>query len=376
MTIPIVPGPFSFLANLGGAAQAYGEGKQKHKKEAWDRLQFMFKGIQEGEISPSVVKSPLFMSLVKDSGMQDFDPESITPAPTSMLRRAQGEEIQSALPGLSTAGKRQLASTGQLPTASAEAKEGADARAQSIRGTVLGQELSPEQQAQVAGVSSATTAQAAAQGAQDPTLLSSAYRVVADLFRQNGGKMPTPEEAFQHGSANDLRAQAFGDQLNQPYYAAAIQQLSDEQEKLKIAHESAAARAQGNLIDVVQKNLTPQMQVLQDRIDARLSDSKAKESQLTPMARYSNPTPRDTQILADIELNRQANARDNADLEAMRRQAQQVMAPRVTQQGGQPEGTLAERRNEYDRRAKAIKDNPNDPRVRGKTVEQLIGPRP
>jgi len=48
----------------------------------------------------------------------------------------------------------------------------------------------------------------------------------------------------------------------------------------------------------------------------------------------------------------------------------------VTKSGGQPEGTLAQRRLEWDRRSKAIKDRPNDPRVKGKTVEQLIGPRP
>jgi hypothetical protein len=357
MTIPIVPGPFSFLSNLGQAAENYAGGRDKFKQEAWDRLQFLFKGIQTGDVAPSVVKSPLFQSLLKDSGLHDFNPADVTPAPLSQLRTAQAGEIEAALPGLTPAGRRTLAATGQLPTASAEAKEGADTRAQSIRGQVLGQELTPEQQAAVAGVPSGTTAQAGAQGAQDPVLLGSAYRVVTDLINKNGGKVPTPQEAHEYGRTQDIRARAFGDQLNEPYYGAAIQQYLDEQRKLKAQEEAARARAAASL-DVVQKNLTPQMQALQDRIDARIKANQSLQSSLSPLAKYGQPSDADKAILAQITQNNQANDRDNADIENYRRQAQQVIAPRVTAQGGAPEGNIAKRRQAWDRAAAFIRQHP------------------
>lgn len=262
MTIPVMPGPFSFLANLGqagGAAfQAAERDRQKRTDEDWNFVDYLFKAAKLRN-DPSILASPQAMEAYSRLGIS---PPSPKPTAEEQIGDIQGRFLadqetpgfQMPIPGLigptpsinvkPTGG---FISTGQrmaagLPLKSAIEREetvapvvnraeGAKAQLGAATDTALlpGAELS---------------AIANQQGEQDKTFNEAADRIVLDRFIANGFTLPTPEEAFAAGQT-DPRLADFSTAMTQPYYGAAIARLQDRLAVLDIQRMAANARAMG-----------------------------------------------------------------------------------------------------------------------------------
>jgi hypothetical protein len=388
MTVPIVPGPFSFLENIGKGVEKYAAGKEYYRRtkreeefqdrqESFKQLGFLFSGIQSGDIDTKVVKSPLFMQLIAKSGLGEGFGENVVPSPAAETRKVVAGAIPEAAAALTPTGRGIAAATGKLPTPTEQATAEGDVAAAGIRTKKLTGPLTGSQEEIVSGVPGAETASAGVQGAQDPTLTNVADRVVRDLYIKLG-RLPTPAEAHQYGSTQDIRAKPFGAELNEPYYGSAI-------ERQRAALDAAAtARISAQNRGLAGQNVLPDIRGQQDQLRQRIANRSSENEALRKTLKFATlPGIQESEIpvaelqaLQKIAENEQATTVDQATLTGLTQQAGQVIAPRVGRSEGEPEASLAKRRLEWDRRAKIIKDHPNDPRVKGQTVIQLIGPRP
>lgn len=391
MTIPIVPGPFSFLDTLGKGIAAYGTGREDYRQrqrkesqedraEALKQVGTIFDAVQRNELTTSALKSPFFLNMLKRSGIaESFSPENVAAKPEEQVREAQSGYLSSVLgPQGDPTERAQVLAAGRPVSRSEAATERAGAAVGGLKAAAVEGPLTPTQTSALTGVPTPATAEAADQTAQNPELGGIAKRSVRDLYTRLG-RIPTIDEVKAHVQT-DLRAKPFKNELTDPFLGNAIRDLQAElaeEETKRIAAETRRDAASQNVV----KDITSQQGELRQRMTARQQENENLRKSLSPFATIpgadmSKLSEQDRQNLAKIQANEAANAKDQETLTGLNQQAQQVIAPRVTKSGGAPEGTLAERRNEWDRRAKAIKDHPNDPRVKGKKVEDLIGARP
>ena len=111
MTIPIIPGPFSFIAELGkgvGTAFQTAENQkrvlrgqaQEDRAEALKQVGVIFDAVQNNQMTANTLKSPFFQELIKRSGLaEQFDPANVAAKPSDQI--AEGHRLKpdsSALP--------------------------------------------------------------------------------------------------------------------------------------------------------------------------------------------------------------------------------------------------------------------------------------
>lgn len=274
MTIPITPGPWSFLANIGQGIANYGEGKAKFRAEKMKQVGTIFEAVQNNELSANVLKSPFFQSLIKDSGIgEQFSPDFVAPKPTETLARGQEEALGQVLPQIlnpSAQGpedqfaRQQLASQGTIATAPQRAKAREDmARSTTVAKTI--EEGGPAGRA-AAGVQSTQVAQAAEQAAIQPIVQSAAGRSVDASLSTLKIDRITPENIANISDAawglaqSDAASKGYtlDESLTRPYIDAAIQARVRAQEEMdvkRIAAENAGGGAsqQNRLIDFYQR---------------------------------------------------------------------------------------------------------------------------
>jgi hypothetical protein len=262
MTLPIVPGPFSFLAQLGQAGgEAFAAAERdrvKKRKEDQDRLNQMIELRGQGLLAPDAFGTPEAMSLYKRLGVLPVSSEA---TPDEQIRKLRGEFISSSqqpdnkinLP-IASLGIGGVDQQLQLP---------ATARFTDDQRRLIGQpstdELAIERakgevaRAQIPEVGTTTAAEQLS--TQDTQFNQQADRIVADLFTATG-KMPTDVEAFQ-AAQSDARYQKFGSRkITQPYFGDAIQRLKDRLANQETARLGARARylgASGEGLDDVDK---------------------------------------------------------------------------------------------------------------------------
>lgn len=149
MTIPIIPGPFSFLGEAGAALGEYGAVKEEHRryvqKQAADALANLERLTQLGILRADVYGSPDVQHLAQVAGVP-IPAGSIAPQPKEALNKRAVGVIQ----GLSDTG---VAMASGLPTPAGQARE-------EIAGKVLTGPLTTGQESAVAQVP--TVAQAGA----------------------------------------------------------------------------------------------------------------------------------------------------------------------------------------------------------------------
>lgn len=249
MTIPIEPGPFSFLSGAGQALGRYAEEREKKRqtqlKEATDRLSQMVNLRAAGLIPPESFSSPEATRLYEIIGIA---PVSDKPTSAETIEQGKRDYLGQIAPSMS----------GGQPSDEARQMFGLPERgltqkieagiAQNTAAVPIAQAAVP--QAQLAGAQAtaqlpeaAPTAIAGQQSTQDKTFNEIADRVVATVYRRSG-KLPTVEQAFSAG-LGDTRAQAFGERINAQYYGAAIDRLRAQLEDEKTRRLNAASRATG-----------------------------------------------------------------------------------------------------------------------------------
>lgn len=228
MTIPITPGPFSFLATLGqGVGNAFSEhekDRQQKIKEARDVLNQMLDLRQKELIDPSAFSSPQAMKVYQTLGIT---PVSDQPTTGEQLSGITGQYLHRIAPSLGTGTPQEdeLRAMAKLPSRATGPQveaERAIAGAQVPTANLQGATAA----AQIPGAG--MTAVAGQQGEQDKQFNDIATRVVADLYTKTG-KLPTSRAAWEAG-LGDVR-NAFGPNVTEPYYGQAIEALRAAHEK-------------------------------------------------------------------------------------------------------------------------------------------------
>ena len=411
MTVPVQPGPFSFLAALGQAGgeavQAAQKEKDKRLKQAQDRLNQMIELRIAGLIPPEAFGSAEAMKLYNTVGITPISTQPTAAETTERLHRtylAPGHpgrpDIHVPL-GLISPGMQDVTIPGQEGTgpysltpqqrlaigrpASAESGEAlAGARNQAALSGLSG---TPAQREIASGSPSPLTAEATVQAQQNPLLQHTADRVVGDLYSRLG-RVPTADEAMA-AAQGDIRAKPFADQLNQSFYGEAITNLNmtlyNELTK-RIQAENAGGLGR-SIADITA--IQDMQRQLNDQITTLKNDSAEKYNRLGPLAKSQLGDPKDysaveKEALGAIAHNDSLIAKNRLILDNLNRLGGQAVINRTgkaqvgTPTPGAAPGPLyhPKDRAEWDVLEKAIKANPNDPRVAGKTPEQLMGPRP
>lgn len=262
MTVPIVPGPWSFLGNIGQGVAGYLGGKEQFRqkkleedaadrKEAFDKLGFLFKGIQEGSIEAKVVKSPLFLDLIGRSGMGEGFGDSVIPSPQGIVNKERGGLIPGVINSLSPEASADFAATGNIPTVSETATRKRDALVANTQSNTIEKGGAPARAA--AGVLDETVATAGEEAAKEPLYNSVAGRSVdATLTRLKITRLDPSNVAAVASNAwalaqRDAKTSGFtlSEEITKPYIDAAIQQRLRQQEELDVKREAARNTGQG-----------------------------------------------------------------------------------------------------------------------------------
>lgn len=219
MTIPIVPGPFSFLDSIGKGIGGYIENKEKKRQNDFEELikkyNVVYQGVKDGILPRATLSSKETTGLLSQiMEHPNMAPLTANASPQESLDNARAPMITDRAATLDQTGQQMFASTGVLPTSS-------QSRTEKIKAGALNTDLTPSQTAAVSGVPTAPSAEAAEQKTQDPAIEAIADRHVQELFTKTG-KLPTSAEAFKYGF-NDPSTTAFGGRVNETYYGQAIE---------------------------------------------------------------------------------------------------------------------------------------------------------
>lgn len=219
MTIPIRPGPFSFLAGLGEAGGKAVESAEKERqrkfKEAQDRVNMLLTLQHEGLIQSDQWNKPEMAAVYKTLGIP-----AVSGGPTSsemkenitrrLLARQETKGFRFPTPGLIPGTAETIVQpTGENVPTDQRMFVGYPSRSAIQRE----EELQPKQiaaegaQAELTGAQAtaalpgaAATVVAGQQGELDKQYNDVAWRHVTGLYAENKGGLPTPEEALRAAS--------------------------------------------------------------------------------------------------------------------------------------------------------------------------------
>lgn len=207
MTIPIRPGPFSFLVPLGEGLGKIGALKEERRRYERDEAQqaatFLIAMREKGMIQPQAFSDPEIMDVFKAAGFaapstnQTFGEMKETAGRTMM----QGGQVTT---------EQRLAAG--LPTESAVEGEKLATSVNRSRNQVM-ESGTADQQAVVTGVPTPLSARTDALNRQNPALMQSAARYVSGAVVRAGGRIPNTPAAV-----NTLLQEAYS------AYTAEVQQ--------------------------------------------------------------------------------------------------------------------------------------------------------
>lgn len=266
MTIPVVPGPWSWLDQAGQGVASVINARTardlRERDEAKKHLAFIFEAVQKGALSTSALKSPAFLGLVHKSGLGDvIQPSDVAPNPEEQIKSGQAQFIQQML-GQSTPEIPDLASAVMGPggavgvTPAIQAPTGADAG--TARRLLLSTgkiptpgDVAAEQSRVPVSQLAGETATALLPGAK-PTALAGqnvegnkAYDDVAERvvlsYYDKFHKVPSPAQAAQYGQTSK-EATGFGDFITEQHYGAAAARLQESLDKAATARIAASQR--------------------------------------------------------------------------------------------------------------------------------------
>jgi hypothetical protein len=393
MTIPITPGPFSFLQGAGEALGAYGAEKEKRReqtvKEAQDVLNQMIKLRQLEFIGPEQFGSPQAMNVYRTLGI--MPPEGPPQATVGELTHGgQAQYIQQILPSLRAPGGPPEETRLALNLPGKGAEEAAQAR--------IAQNVAAVPQAQVAGAtaqgqlpSAGVSAMAGQQQDQDKQYNDMADRMVYAMMTREGRLPKNGEEAYALAQG-DPRFTPFKDAITQPYFDAAIERLRQKQFALETERTGANARYAGatgmgadDLYRIAQGNqtrITAEMNSLKDPdkppdLDFTKYDlvQQMIAKRQTVPAMYQEPYKRVVEYQRKLAATNKRRQELEMEMQQTRNQLNSALQqhPDISKLGGAPPpppGDSPQRRAaaiEFERRTRGI----TDPAQRQRIAQEL-----
>ena len=290
MTIPIIPGPFSFIAELGkgvGTAFQTAENQkrvlrgqaQEDRAEALKQVGVIFDAVQNNQMTANTLKSPFFQELIKRSGLaEQFDPANVAAKPSDQIAEGQSQFLSQLMDKTEgapdrTAERQQTLATGkiQTPTEVAQGREGtarANVRADVIEsggaaGRAAAEVLAPE------------VARTQEEKVKDVQYDTQAARMADAAITNMGGNIlqmdprAVSEQAWAKAQADaKTKGEVLDESLTRPYIDAAVQSRFREALTEDARIKAASARGPGNDLDNYLRLLQQQQQMIRNQINA------------------------------------------------------------------------------------------------------------
>lgn len=396
MTIPIEPGPFSFLTGIGQALGAYGQQKevnrQEQLKEAKDQAHNYIALRLAGLMKPKDFDTPEVQAVFHMAG---FGPVTSDETPDELIRGMKGSYLQ----GLINPSAAQPVSDEQRALIGAPERglsEGINAKmagyttAEPKARAEIAQAGAAVPQAQLAGTTAEAqlpgaglTAQAGQLGAQDKTFNDIADRYIEGLYATTKKLPKNGAEALKQAAA-DPKIGPVASQIGQSYFDQAIERLrakiADESTK-RLAAQARERGASGTGFD----DLARIYQNQQTRATAELtalpkpSALDQMQADLAAQQRARGKAPSPMAVAAEGRVNEYKTQRDrlSQEIQGYRDQLTHMLGPTMGGSGTAPPPTAGTemQRKKWDAAAAFLK-NDKSGKYKGKTPEQVLGPRP
>ncbi len=366
MTIPIQPGPFSFLAPLGQALGNYADQREKNRErqlaEAKDQAHNFIALRLAGLMKPKDFDTPEVQAVFHAAG---FGPVSAQETPDELLRGMKGDYLT----GLINPSMAKPVSDEQRALVGAPERglsQGIDARIAQNKAAVPQAELAGAT-AQAATPGAGLTVQTQQQQSQDKTFNDMADRYIEGLYAQTHKLPASGAEAFQAALADPNQGQ-FAKAAGQSYFDQSIERLraklADEATK-RAAAQARLAGASGTGFDDIARIYAAQQQRLNEQIKS-LDKPSTTDLQMSGIAeqqraRGKSPSPMMVQAEQRVSEYKARRAELEQQLQQISDQVTQVTGgkigvPGVTppgQSGSPPKRAAAQ---EYEQRTKGVTD--------------------
>jgi chaperonin cofactor prefoldin len=278
MTIPIVPGPFSFIENLGEAGGRFLQANEQKRRFEQDKarqmMESMYAGVREGALKADILKSDFFANLIQQSGFPNFPGAQVADKPQDLINTGQTGFIQELIaPGEKTeeqaTSRETLLRTGKVPSKSEALAEGAAVKAQEAGGAA-GRAVSRVPTEQVATAIEAGPVGAAFADAAPGYVALATQGKNSSFLRQNFQKMV--DAAYQQY----VQEQAAGNQpllpesMAKSRIASALQThigqlVTEEVQRERVSRDGADTRVRD--LNIQHDNVSAQIQSLQAQIN-------------------------------------------------------------------------------------------------------------
>lgn len=287
MTIPIIPGPFSFLQSLGeGAGKAFKSAEEQKRvirgqqvedrAEASKNLMNMIDLYSKGVLKK--IDSNALLELGQRAGMSDFLSGNVVPRPENQIAEGRSDFLSTMLgdqgAGPDQAAERQATlATGQIQTPEQLAKSKVSTQAAGVQSAAI--EAGGAAGRAVAGVLPEATAIAGEEAPRDSFYGTVAGRTVDAAITPLGGNVLNVDlnklsESAWKLAQDDARSRNYtlDESLTRPYIDAAIQGRYREALAEKAKIDAAGARAGTDQYDNYLKILQGQQGQIRNQITA------------------------------------------------------------------------------------------------------------
>lgn len=347
---PTMPGPFSFLAQLGNIYAGHQEYVQQRRQQAIDTANRIINLRNMGLLQPEDFAHPEVQAIFREAGLPQLSAQPTSSELASSIKSrtlTEGTTAPLAPAAVSAATGSPAPAPVRVPLS--PDKYSPDAR------SILGL---PSAGAEAVDAGRVATTPAQVQSTQDTQFNNIADRIVADLF-QKTHRIPTPQEAAAAG-ATDLRGSAFKNpdgslQINEPYYAAAIQRFSDSRQALR--NQTTKADNTGGGPEDQLKDLNQTVAGLNNEYARLESDAQNKTKSLSAIYKATGQLqPGDAETLQSIKDTQQQMADNRKQFGTYQQMIASVankMFPGAT--GGATIQTRADWDNQYNAALTAIR---------------------
>lgn len=285
MTIPIIPGPFSFIGELGrgvGTAFKVAEDQkrtirtqqQEDRAEASKNLMSMIELYSKGVLKK--LDTDAVLELGARAGMGDFLSGNVVPKPENIIAEGQNDFLSNLLSNRTPGNEPEVRSTlatGKVQTAPDLAKDKLTTQVAGAQSAAI--EAGGAAGRAIAGVPQEEVARTTEEKAKDTQYDSQASRMADASITQLGGNIlkldPTAvaQTAWEKAQADaKTRGEILDESLTRPYIEAAVASRYREALTEEARVRAASARGGQSDLDNYLKLLQNQQQMIRNQINA------------------------------------------------------------------------------------------------------------